>query len=91
MEAGYREARSSAALTYDHYGAIGAWAPGVLPPGPPLRQPALLFKRLDESVVEEEYARLEGQRPDWANREPLVHWIDSVSSLLPVQDVTETG
>jgi hypothetical protein len=31
-----------------------------LPPGQALREPAPLFKKLDESVVEEEYARLEG-------------------------------
>jgi methionyl-tRNA synthetase len=54
------ETRSHAALTYDHSGAIGTWAPSALPPGQALREPAPLFKKLDESVVEEEYARLEG-------------------------------
>jgi methionyl-tRNA synthetase len=54
------EMRSHEALTYDHSGAIGTWAPSALPPGQALRQPAPLFKKLDESVVEEEYARLEG-------------------------------
>ena len=54
------ETRSHNALTYDHSGAIGTWAPSALPAGQPLRQPAPLFKKLDESVVEEEYARLEG-------------------------------
>jgi methionyl-tRNA synthetase len=52
------ETRGHAALTYDHSGAIGAWAPSQLPAGQALRQPAPLFKKLDESVVEEEYARL---------------------------------
>jgi hypothetical protein len=42
------ETRSHQALTYDHSGAVGTWAPS-----------ALLFKKLDDSVIEEEYARLE--------------------------------
>jgi methionyl-tRNA synthetase len=62
------EARSHQALTYDHSGATGthslssvqAWAKSELPPGQALRQPVPLFKKLDESVIEEEYARLEG-------------------------------
>ena len=54
------ETRSHLALTYDHRGAIGTWTPSTLPPGQALRQPAPLFKKLDESLVEEEYARLEG-------------------------------
>jgi len=52
------ETRSHNALTYDHSGAIGTWAPSALPPGQALRQPAPLFKKLDESVIAEEYARL---------------------------------
>ena len=52
--------RKHRALTYDPAGAVGAWAPSRLAPGQPLRQPAPLFKKLDESVIEEEYARLEG-------------------------------
>jgi methionyl-tRNA synthetase len=54
------ETRNHQALTYDHSGAIGTWAASELPPGQALRQPAPLFKKLDESVIEEEYARLEG-------------------------------
>jgi methionyl-tRNA synthetase len=54
------ETRSHRALTYDHGGAVGTWAASVLPPGQALREPAPLFKKLDESVIEEEYARLEG-------------------------------
>jgi methionyl-tRNA synthetase len=54
------ETRSHQALTYDHTGATGTWAPSELPPRQTLRQPAPLFKKLDESVVEEEYARLGG-------------------------------
>jgi len=70
------QTRSHGAFTYDHSGAVGthslrsvqAWTKSELPPGQALRlaqgrllrQPAPLFKKLDESVVEEEYARLEG-------------------------------
>ena len=54
------ETRSHEALTYDHSGAIGTWTPSELPPGQTLSQPAPLFKKLDESLIDEEYARLEG-------------------------------
>jgi methionyl-tRNA synthetase len=54
------ETRSHRALTYDHSDAVETWAPSALPAGQPLRQLAPLFKKLDESVVEEECARLEG-------------------------------
>jgi methionyl-tRNA synthetase len=54
------ETRSHEALTYDHSGAVGTWARSELPAGQTLREPAPLFKKLDESVIEEEYARLEG-------------------------------
>jgi methionyl-tRNA synthetase len=54
------ETRSHQALTYDHSSAVGTWAKSELPPGQALRQPSPLFKKLDESVIEEEYARLEG-------------------------------
>ncbi len=52
------ETRSHRALTYDHSGAVGTWAANELPAGQALRAP--LFRKLDESVIEEEYARLEG-------------------------------
>jgi methionyl-tRNA synthetase len=54
------ETRSHEALTYDHSGAIGTWTPSSLPAGQALRQSAPLFKKLDESLIDEEYARLEG-------------------------------
>jgi methionyl-tRNA synthetase len=54
------ETRSHRALTYDHSGAVGTWTPSQLPPGQALRKPSPLFKKLDESVVEDEYSRLEG-------------------------------
>jgi len=50
------ETRSHRAPTYDHTGAIGTWSKCELLPGQPLRPPAPLFKKLDESVIEEEYA-----------------------------------
>jgi methionyl-tRNA synthetase len=54
------QTRSHQALTYDHTGATGTWTKSALPPGQALRAPAPLFKKLDESVIEEEYERLEG-------------------------------
>jgi len=54
------ETRSHEALTYDHSGAVGTWSKSALPMGQALREPAPLFKKLEESVVEEEYARLAG-------------------------------
>ena len=59
-EARHGGLRSHEALTYDHSGAVGTWAKSELPLGQALRKPAPLFKKLDESVIEEEYARLEG-------------------------------
>jgi methionyl-tRNA synthetase len=62
------ETRNHQALTYDHSGAVGTWAPSALPAGQALRQPAPLFRKLDESVIEEEYARLRGsQQPRGRN------------------------
>jgi methionyl-tRNA synthetase len=46
------------ALTYDGAGAVGHWQPSELKPGQPLRQPGPLFKKLDDSMVAEEKARL---------------------------------
>jgi methionyl-tRNA synthetase len=54
------ETRGHEALTYDHSGAIGTWASSQLAPGQALRRPAPLFKKLDESLIDEEYERLEG-------------------------------
>ena len=45
-------------LTGDYTGWVGAWQPSELPPGQELRAPEQLFKKLDESVVEEELARM---------------------------------
>jgi methionyl-tRNA synthetase len=54
------ETRSHRALTYDHSEAIGTWAPSALPAGQALQPPAH-SSTLDERVIEEEYARFEGQ------------------------------
>ncbi|MEJ2736694.1 MAG: hypothetical protein P8189_24535 [Anaerolineae bacterium] len=58
-EARHGGLRSHQALTYDHTGAVDVWAKSDLPPGQAPREPAPLFKKLDDSVVEEEYVRLE--------------------------------
>ena len=54
------ETRSHLAIRYDGSELQGTWAPSRLPAGQALRDPAPLFRKLDESVVEEETARLEG-------------------------------
>lgn len=46
------------ALCYDDSNAAGKWQPSELPSGQALREPAPLFKALDEQVIEEERARL---------------------------------
>lgn len=46
------------ALCYDPSEATGEWRLSQLPPGQPLRQPKPLFKKLDESVIEEERERI---------------------------------
>ncbi|MEE9617490.1 MAG: methionine--tRNA ligase, partial [Anaerolineae bacterium] len=46
------------ALCYDDSGSTGAWKPSELPPGQVLREPEPLFRKLDESVIEEERARI---------------------------------
>jgi methionyl-tRNA synthetase len=58
----YTEANGSThrVLTGDYAGWIGRWEPQALPIGQPLRQPQALFKKLDEKVVAEELARMEG-------------------------------
>jgi methionyl-tRNA synthetase len=51
------------ALCYDESGAMGRWAPGQLQAGQTLLPPEPLFTKLDESVAEEERARLEANSP----------------------------
>ena len=45
-------------LRYDPAAASGRWEPSDLQPGQTLLQPKPLFRKLDESVVEQERARL---------------------------------
>lgn len=45
-------------LLYDGTQASGEWKPSELPAGQALQQPAPLFKKLEESIVAEERARL---------------------------------
>jgi len=54
------ETRSHQALCYDAGELTGRWEPSQLPPGQPMRKPRPLFKKLDESIVEEELARMAG-------------------------------
>jgi methionyl-tRNA synthetase len=48
-------------LTCDSGTWVGRWEPSQLPPGQQLRPPQPLFKKLDESIVAEERARMEQQ------------------------------
>jgi len=50
-EARHGGLRSHRALIYDHGGAVGTWAKSELPLGQALREPAPLFRKLDEGVV----------------------------------------
>lgn len=50
--------RPHAVLTYAPGAASGRWQPSQLPPGQPLQRPEPLFRKLDDSIVEEERARL---------------------------------
>ena len=47
-------------LTGDYVNWVGAWEPSDLKPGTPLREPRPLFRKLDESIVDEELARMAG-------------------------------
>ena len=47
-------------LGYDPCNASGQWTPSQLKGGEPLREPAPLFKKLDEKIVAEERSRLGG-------------------------------
>jgi len=54
--------RAHEALRYDGSSASGEWKASQLPPGQTLRKPQPLFEKLDESIVEEELARLGAER-----------------------------
>ncbi len=50
---------SHEALMYDATGASGVWAYAPLPVGRALNKPQPIFKKLDDSVIEEELARMD--------------------------------
>jgi methionyl-tRNA synthetase len=52
------DGKTHQALVYDLPTAKVSWAPSSLPAGQALNEPKPLFKKLDESIVEEELARL---------------------------------
>src|SRR3712207_1332295 len=52
-------------ITGDHSGGQAVWASRPLPSGTPLSPPTPVFKKLDESIVEEELRRLAGD--EWAS------------------------
>jgi methionyl-tRNA synthetase len=45
-------------LTGDYTGWVGRWEPSTLQPGQALREPKPLFRKLDESIVDEELNRM---------------------------------
>ncbi|MCP4425727.1 MAG: hypothetical protein GY803_14620 [Chloroflexi bacterium] len=50
--------RSHTALTYNSDGAVGCWERVEIPIGHQLPKPKPIFKKLDDSVVADEFARL---------------------------------
>lgn len=50
--------RSHDALTYDSSQASGRWEPSEIEPGQVLEKPTPLYKKLDDSIIEEERSRL---------------------------------
>jgi methionyl-tRNA synthetase len=52
------DGRKHEILTGDYASWVGSWEPSDLQPGQTLQEPRQLFKKLDESVVEEELARM---------------------------------
>ncbi|MEW6567591.1 MAG: methionine--tRNA ligase [Chloroflexota bacterium] len=50
--------RQHQALVYDPSGASGRWEPSRLEPGCTLRPPEPLYRKLDDSIIEQERARL---------------------------------
>jgi methionyl-tRNA synthetase len=52
------DGRKHEILTGDYRSWVGSWSPSELRPGQALQEPRPLFKKLDDSVVEEELARM---------------------------------
>jgi methionyl-tRNA synthetase len=55
------DGRSHRVLSGDYSGWVGRWEDQELPVGQTLREPAPLFKKLDEAIVADELARLEAR------------------------------
>jgi methionyl-tRNA synthetase len=56
------DGRKHEILTGDYASWVGSWTPSELEPGQRLQEPRPLFKKLDESVVEEELRRMADDR-----------------------------
>lgn len=54
------ETRSHLVLRYDGSALVARWEPSRVPPGQKLPPPAPLFTKLDDSIVEQELARMSG-------------------------------
>jgi methionyl-tRNA synthetase len=55
------DGRKHEVLTGDYSSWVGSWEPSRLRPGQVLQEPRQLFKKLDDSVVEEELQRMLGE------------------------------
>ncbi len=62
IETFHESTRSHQALCYDNSTLTARWEPSQLPAGQALRQPRPLFKKLDDSVIQDEIARLQASR-----------------------------
>jgi methionyl-tRNA synthetase len=58
IELYHESEKTHLALTYDADSLTERWVPSQLPAGQALQKPQPLFKKLDESIVEEELARM---------------------------------
>ncbi len=63
VETYQEETRSHVGLTYDGAAAVGTWSRSEIPVGRQLPKPRPLFKKLDDSVVADEFTRL-GPKPE---------------------------
>ena len=52
------ETRNHRALRFDNTDLVGSWGPEELPPAQKLRKPKPLFRKLEESIADEEMARM---------------------------------
>jgi methionyl-tRNA synthetase len=57
----HEASRTHQVLRYDASDNVGSWCAKTLIAGQPLRQPQPLFRKLDESIVDEEIARMTGE------------------------------